>query len=71
MIFNVEAVLSKVHKNQMKRWQLTVVLLGDLLVLVVPHHHGHRRADDVTHHLRRLAVAELLRRLNVPERQPL
>lgn len=47
------------------------MLLGDLALLVVPNHHGHRRADDVTHHLRHLSVAELLRRLNVPERQPL
>ncbi|KAA8579483.1 hypothetical protein FQN60_006576 [Etheostoma spectabile] len=27
----------------------------------VPHHHGHRRANDITDHLRRLTVAELLR----------
>lgn len=52
-------------------WGLTAVLLGDLLVLVVPHHHRHRRADDVTHYLGRLAVSELLRRANVPEGQPL
>lgn len=51
-------------------WTLTV-LLGDLPVLVVPHHQGHRRTDDITHHLRRLAVTELLRWLNVPKRQAL
>lgn len=48
-----------------------MVLLGDFPVLVVPHHHRHRRADDITHHLGCLAVPELLRRADVPEGEPL
>lgn len=54
-----------------RSWKLTVVFRCDFLVLVVPHHHWHRWTDDITDHLRRLTVAELLRWLNVPKRQPL
>lgn len=48
-----------------------MVLLRDLFVLVVPHDHGDGRTNDITHYLRRLTVAELLRWLNIPKRQPL
>ncbi|TNN33916.1 hypothetical protein EYF80_055921 [Liparis tanakae] len=58
-----------IHPSSTISRRLTVALLGDLAVLVVPHHHGHRGADDVAHHLRRLAVAELLRRLDVPKHE--
>lgn len=70
------SVINKKIKVQKKcftkrSWKLTVVLRCDLLVLVVPHHHWHRWTNDIADHLRRLTVAELLRWLNIPERQPL